>query len=180
MTPYQYQGVQGTLITQQKMNWQQGQTNVLSYFVHGTTMQPAEVHRTVISPSRSTEYLVDNNNAPIAGGRMIFTFGVCAGNGLPANAAKPPAVGQLWGYDGHCYVFRVPANTTYWSHNGTLNTGQEIAFPYEFDTTDINEYWAPSSHYIHPLGTAPNPRTKFQKVAWNAFLASRTAALNAI
>jgi hypothetical protein len=180
MIPYAYNGAQGNLILQQKMNWAQGQTAAVLFFVHGTALGPAAVHAGGLSPRFSTEYLVDNHNQPIAGGRMIFTFRVCAGNGLPANASKPAAVGVLWGFNGHCYVLGVPANTTFWSQNGTLNVGQEVAFPYEFDTNDIAQYWAPSSNFVRHDGLPPHGRTQFQKVAWNAFQASRAAALNAI
>jgi len=176
MIPYQYAGAQGVLILQQKMHWAQGQTNAVLYFVHGTARGPSEVHAGGISPAHSTEYLVDNNNQPIHGGRMIFSFRVCAGNGLPANAQKPPAVGVLWGFNGHCYVFSVPAGTTYWSQNGTLNAGQEVAFPYVIESTDIVQYWAPSNNFI---GGGP-PRTNFQKVSWAGYLASRQQALQAI
>mgnify|MGYP003679553526 CR=1 FL=1 len=179
MIAYKYTGPQGGLILQQKMNWLQGQTIADLYYVHGTGRGPSEVHSSGISPAFSTEYLVDNNGAPIHGGRMVFSFGVCAGNGLPANAQKPPAVGVLWGFNGHCYVFRVPAGSNYWSQNGTLNQGQEVAFPYIVESTDITQYWAPSGNFISQ-GGPNNPRTNFQKVAWAAYLASRVQALQAI
>jgi hypothetical protein len=181
MIPFRYVGARPNgLVLQQKQNWAQGQSNAALYFVHGTSLDPATVHRNGMSPAYSREWLVDNNGAPIAGGRLIFSFRVCAGNGLPANADKPGGVQQLWGLDGHMYVFQAPANTLYWSNNGTLGHGQEVAFPYEIESADIVQYWAPSSNYRAALGTARNPRHNFQKVSWNSFLASRTAALNAI
>lgn len=180
MTPYLYAGARGNLIRQQKNGWQQGLTGAARYFVHGTALTPSEVHRGGISPDHSTEYLVDENDAAIAGGRMIFTFPVCAGAGLPANASTSPAVGQLWGFNGHCYVFLVPIGTTYWSRGGTLGNAQEVAFPYEFASGDIYQYWAPSNNFVNHGGGGGSPRTNFQKVPWNAYLASRVAALAAI
>lgn len=97
---------------------------------------------------------------------MLFSFRVCTGDQPPERPEKPKAVGQLWGFDGHSYVFLVPKGTTYWCQDREIQDDREVAFEYLIEPKDIVSYWAPSKDYIMKQGEARSPRTKFQVVDW--------------
>jgi hypothetical protein len=172
MKAYFYGGVQGSLRLERKTGWKSGKTGP-ALFVHGGPMEPSVVQSTGLTPSKSSEYLVDQDNNRISGGRMLFAFKVSDNLVLPATPEKPKGVDRLWGLDGHMYVFKVPAQTNFWSQGGVINDTAEVAFEYEFDTSDIVAYWAPSKNYVLPVGQAPNPRKNFQAVSWQQYLVSR-------
>src|ERR1700722_12908077 len=138
MFTYHYHGPQGALRLERKTGWASGRTDADKLFVHGGPMAPDLVLRRGLSPEYAREYIVaaTTGNA-ISGGKMLFSFLVCAGNQPPTNAEKPAAVGQLWGFDGQSYVFRVPQGTTFWCQNADIQPGREVAFEYVIESTDI-------------------------------------------
>jgi hypothetical protein len=143
-------------------------------FVHGGPMEPAVVRTFGLTPAKASEYLLNPDGTPISGGKMIFAFFIGNGAVPPSPPEKPAAVGRLWGYDGHMYVFSVPARTTYWSQGGNITPTAEVAFEYVVESSDIVAYWAPSRNFVNPPGQAPNPRRNFQAVSWQQYLLART------
>jgi hypothetical protein len=93
---------------------------------------------------------------------------------MPATPQKPAGVKRLWGMDGHMYVFKVPAQTVYWSQGGVLSDSAEVAFEYEFDSSDIVAYWAPRKNFVLPPGKAPDPQKKFSGGERATYLVLRT------
>jgi len=170
---YCYGRTQGTLRLEKKTGWRSGKTGEPMLFVHGGPMEPSVVQSTGLTPSKPSEYLVDESNNRISGGRMLFAFKVSDSLTPPATPEKPNGVKNLWGLDGYMYVFKVPAQTIFWSQGGVINDTAEVAFEYEFDSAGIIAYWAPSKNFAVPPGQAPNPRKNFQAVSWQQYIVSR-------
>jgi hypothetical protein len=186
MRAYNYGGVQGTLIKSEKTGWQSGQTPHDMLFVHGTGVDPSTAHLTGLTPDKATEFLVYHfiqsdplakpnplEGTRISGGKMLFAFKVCDGDHQVGEPEKSPAVQQLWGLDGHMYVFKVPAGTTYWSMNGAITPFAEVAFEYIVESADIVSYWGPSKNYVYKMGEPKNTRKKFMVASWQQYLVAR-------
>lgn len=170
MIKYNYVGRGTGLITSTKTGWASGQTVTTSLYVHGGPMQPSVVRTFGITPEKASEFLVHPGGAPISGGKMVFGFFLCNGTTPPSPPEKSPAVGRLWGFDGHMYVFKVPPGVTYWSQGGRITPTAEVAFEYVIESDDIVAYWAPSKDFVSHVGAPRDPRRNFQAVSWQQYL----------
>ncbi len=176
MIPYQYVGAQGDLRREEKLGWRSDVTTGPKLFIHGGPMLPGTVKNFGLTPEKAGEYLVHANDvvdattgalihkagSTVGSGKAIFAFFFEDGTAPTSPRVKPAAVNRLWGVDGHTYLFKVPAGTTYWSQNGTITNTAEVAFEYLIEPDDIVEYWAPSENYISAPGQPRNPRANFQ------------------
>lgn len=159
---------------EQKTNWQEKMLAQSMLFIHGGPMLPGVVRVNGLDAVRfGAEWVVDRNEQPIGGGKLVFSFLVVAGNQPPPNYDKSAAIRLLWGEQGHCYIFEAPANTTFYSAGAEQPViGKEIAFPYLIESADIKYYCSPDTRGMH--GGALR---KFQMVSWNAVIAAHTQNL---
>lgn len=158
MIPYLHIGESFGLTPQTKVGWLSGSTTKDLLFIHGGPMLPDVVKTFGLTPMKATEYLLNENGKPISGGKMIFSFYICDAPGPPEVREKPKAVGNFWGFQGHSYLFRVPARTIYWSQGARITPTAEVAFEYIIESDDILEYWGPSN--------AKSGRTAFTATPW--------------
>jgi len=114
-----------------KSGWAMGRLTQNTDFIHCSSVGWPDILANGITPFKSREWLVDDQNNPISGGRMVFAF--------PWDGrAKPPKAAQRFGMAKFMYVFRAPSGTFFYCQSGTLANGKETALPYVIEHTDIH------------------------------------------
>ena len=139
-----YTGQQGSLVEQIKSGWQQKILTATSLFFHGGPIDiPTVKNEGIDAVKYGKEFVKDTAGQPIGGGKLVFAFLVA---GDIASWDKPKGVDKLWGSGGHGYIFEVPSGFVFFSQGDAQPThGQETAFRYKIESSDIKYYSTPSS-----------------------------------
>ena len=171
-----YTGQQGSLVEQIKSGWQQKILTATSLFFHGGPIDiPTVKNEGIDAVKYGKEFVKDTAGQPIGGGKLVFAFLVA---GDIASWDKPKGVDKLWGSGGHGYIFEVPSGFVFFSQGDAQPThGQETAFRYKIESSDIKYYSTPSSEARErtpskydksALNRAKTQQTAFQIVPWGA------------
>lgn len=172
MQPNIYTGKRGSLRLEQKTGWKKKFLQRNTLFYHGGAMQPHEVRINGLDAVKyGREFVVyAEDQQPVAGGKLIFSFVV---NGDPKAWQKPGAVHAFWGHEGHGYIFEAARGTFIFSSgNAQPASGQEIAFPYLIESSDIRYYCTPETRGMHG-----GHGYTFQVIPWMAVVAAQINAV---
>lgn len=128
------------LQSETKTGWVPGVLATAQRFIHCSTK---DLRACGIDPLRSGEWVVDPNGNPILGGRLVFAFPCLGMDGQPA---VPPPV-KTFGMARFMYVFTAQPGIRFACQGGdfgggpaNLQTGKEVAFPYQIEVTDFIAY----------------------------------------
>ncbi len=121
------------LKTEKKTGWSVSRLGSEQTFVHCTSVPPASIQSQGLNPFKSGEWVVDADDQPISGGRLIFAF-----PWENSASPRPPAAVRMLGFSTeYMYVFKAPKGTYFAAHNGSVNPGKEVAFPYVIENSDL-------------------------------------------